>query len=63
MAAAKGSHVATMLDTKGPEIRTAMLAGGRSIELHAGQEVFITAVGDAYTSGWRSAVFLRCSGM
>jgi pyruvate kinase len=30
-----GHHVATMLDTKGPEIRTAMLKGG-SIDLKAG---------------------------
>jgi hypothetical protein len=30
-------HVATLLDTKGPEIRTAMLRGGKDIELQAGQ--------------------------
>lgn len=29
-------HVATLLDTKGPEIRTAMLKGGKDIELQAG---------------------------
>jgi len=31
-------HVATLLDTKGPEIRTAMLRGGKDIELKAGQQ-------------------------
>lgn len=30
-------HVATLLDTKGPEIRTAMLRGGKDIELKAGR--------------------------
>jgi pyruvate kinase len=29
-------HVATLLDTKGPEIRTAMLKGGKDLELKAG---------------------------
>jgi pyruvate kinase len=33
VAAAKGKHIATMLDTKGPEIRTAMLKGGGPLEL------------------------------
>jgi pyruvate kinase len=50
VAAAKGSWVATMLDTKGPEIRTAMLRGGKDIELKKGQEVIVVAVGDEYTS-------------
>jgi hypothetical protein len=50
VAAAKGSYVATMLDTKGPEVRTAMLQGGKSVQLEAGQEVIIVAVGDAYTT-------------
>ncbi len=34
VAAAKGRSIATVLDTKGPEIRTAMLKGGHDIELH-----------------------------
>ncbi|WIA15846.1 hypothetical protein OEZ85_012601 [Tetradesmus obliquus] len=52
----KGAHhVATMLDTKGPEIRTAMLKGG-SIDLKAGQQVVVVAVGpEAYTS-WEGYV-------
>ncbi len=33
VAAAKGKHIAMMLDTKGPEIRTAMLRGGGPLEL------------------------------
>ncbi len=37
-----------MLDTKGPEVRTAMLRGGTNIELVAGQEVTLVAVGDEY---------------
>jgi pyruvate kinase len=41
-------RVALMLDTKGPEIRTAMLRGGQDVELVAGQEVTVVAVGDAY---------------
>jgi pyruvate kinase len=32
----RAHHIATMLDTKGPEIRTAMLKGG-SIDLKAGE--------------------------
>jgi pyruvate kinase len=39
-------HVATLLDTKGPEIRTAMLRGGKDIELQAGQAH--NALGTAY---------------
>ena len=35
----KGSYSACLLDTKGPEIRTAMLRGGKDIELVAGQKV------------------------
>ncbi|GFR42123.1 hypothetical protein Agub_g2966 [Astrephomene gubernaculifera] len=48
VAEAKDSHVAFLLDTKGPEIRTAMLRGGQEIELVAGQDVTVVAVGDAY---------------
>jgi pyruvate kinase len=39
-----------MLDTKGPEIRTAMLKGGMPIKLVQGQEIIIEAVGDSYTT-------------
>jgi pyruvate kinase len=47
--AARGSHAATMLDTKGPEVRTAMLRDGKKILLESGQEIIIEAVGDRYT--------------
>eukprot|EP00879_Flechtneria_rotunda_P010783 GHRR01011267.1.p2 GENE.GHRR01011267.1~~GHRR01011267.1.p2 ORF type:complete len:232 (+),score=82.48 GHRR01011267.1:119-814(+) len=33
---------AVMLDTKGPEIRTGMLEGGKPVQLTAGQEVIVT---------------------
>ncbi len=45
---AKHRRVALLLDTKGPEVRTAMVRGGKDIELEAGQEVILVAVGDAY---------------
>ncbi|PNH10739.1 Pyruvate kinase, partial [Tetrabaena socialis] len=48
VAAAKKSHVAFLLDTKGPEIRTAMLRGGKDITLEAGQEVTVVAAGEDY---------------
>jgi pyruvate kinase len=38
-----------LLDTKGPEIRTAMLVDGKNILLEKGQEIIIEAVGDMYT--------------
>ncbi|PNG99163.1 Pyruvate kinase, partial [Tetrabaena socialis] len=41
-------RVALMLDTKGPEIRTAMLRGGKDISLEAGQELTVVAVGEDY---------------
>jgi hypothetical protein len=44
-----------MLDTKGPEIRTAMLKGGQDISLSAGQEVLLVAVGNAYKT-WEGGV-------
>jgi len=47
---AKGSHAATMLDTKGPEIRTAMLRDGANIKLEKGQKVIVQAVGDDYVN-------------
>ena len=40
---------ATLLDTKGPEIRTAMLRGGKPIALEAGERIVVEAVGDRYT--------------
>jgi pyruvate kinase len=57
VAAAKGALIATALDTKGPEIRTAMLRGGEDIFLEAGQEVKVVAVGDRYTEfeGYKDA--------
>jgi pyruvate kinase len=33
VAALKGRNIAYLLDTKGPEIRTAMLKGGKNLEL------------------------------
>lgn len=40
---------AVLLDTKGPEIRTAMLRDGKNIALEEGQDVILEAVGDKYT--------------
>jgi pyruvate kinase len=40
---------AVLLDTKGPEICTAMLRGGKNIQLEKGQEIIVEAVGDRYT--------------
>jgi pyruvate kinase len=48
--AQKGSTAGILVDTKGPEIRTAMLRGGKDIELDAGQQVTVFAAGDSYTS-------------
>ena len=39
-----------LLDTKGPEIRTAMLREGKNIQLEKGQPIIVEAVGDAYTT-------------
>jgi len=44
-----GPRWASLLDTKGPEIRTAMLRDHKPISLEAGQEVVIEAVGATYT--------------
>ena len=40
---------ATLLDTKGPEIRTAMLREQQNILLEQGQSIIVEAVGDSYT--------------
>jgi pyruvate kinase len=37
-----GSHVAIMLDTKGPEIRTGTLVDGKAIELVGGSDLILT---------------------
>ncbi|GIL58673.1 hypothetical protein Vafri_13670 [Volvox africanus] len=57
VAEVKKSLVAFLLDTKGPEIRTAMLRGGKDIELVAGQDVTVVAVGDDYVrwEGYKEA--------
>ena len=39
-----------LLDTKGPEIRTAMLRGHGKIQLKADQDVTVVAVGADYTT-------------
>jgi ferredoxin len=46
----KQDYAAALLDTKGPEIRTAMLKDHKSISLVAGQEIIVEAVGDEYTT-------------
>lgn len=48
--AAKGSNAAVLLDTKGPEIRTAMLKDHAPIELEAGQDIIVFAAGAEYTT-------------
>ena len=37
-----GKHVAALLDTKGPEIRTGVLEGGQKVTLEAGNEYILT---------------------
>jgi Pyruvate kinase, barrel domain len=39
---------AVLLDTKGPEIRSAMLKDGAPLDLRSGQTVIVEAVGDRY---------------
>lgn len=53
--AAKGATISYLLDTKGPEIRTAMLRGGKNLELSKDQEVVLVAVGAAYKS-WEGGI-------
>ena len=50
VSAEKGSTAAVLLDTKGPEIRTAMLKDGKDIMLEKDQEITIVGVGAEYTS-------------
>ncbi|MGB1592622.1 MAG: pyruvate kinase, partial [Promethearchaeia archaeon] len=45
----KQSTAACLMDTKGPEIRTAMLKDHASIALEKGEEIVVEAVGDRYT--------------
>ena len=45
----KKSRAAALLDTKGPEIRTAMLRDHKAIDLAAGQTIIVEAVGARYT--------------
>jgi pyruvate kinase len=47
--ASKQKLRAVLLDTKGPEIRTAMLRDGKNITLQEGQDIILEAVGDKYT--------------
>lgn len=42
MASRRHQMVATMLDTKGPEVRTGKLEGGRTVVYQKGTEVEIT---------------------
>lgn len=55
VATAKGATVAYLLDTKGPEIRTAMLRGGQNLELSKDQDVLLVAVGQDYKA-WEGGV-------
>eukprot|EP00959_Pyramimonas_sp_CCMP1952_P199099 4164693-Pyramimonas_sp.AAC.1 len=41
----KNKHTALMLDTKGPEIRTAMLKDHQAIHLEKDQDIIVEAVG------------------
>jgi pyruvate kinase len=50
VASIKRRIIGTMLDTKGPEIRTAMLRDHEPIELEQGQLIVVEAVGDNYTT-------------
>lgn len=49
---------AVMLDTKGPEIRTGMLEGGKPVQLVSGQEVTITT--DYAAAGNAGLIAMRC---
>jgi hypothetical protein len=62
VAAAKGRTIATMLDTKGPEIRTAMLKGHHPVEIevraagHTGPGGVMETLAEVHGAG-------RCMGM
>ena len=49
-AAARNPYAAALLDTKGPEIRTAMLRDHKRIDLEKGETVIVEAAGAAYTT-------------
>jgi pyruvate kinase len=51
---------AVMLDTKGPEIRTGMLEGGKPVQLVSGQEVTITT--DYAQAGNAGLIAMRYGG-
>jgi pyruvate kinase len=55
VAAAKGASISYLLDTKGPEIRTAMLRGGANLALAKDQEVLLVAVGAEYKT-WEGGI-------
>jgi pyruvate kinase len=55
VAASKGATISYLLDTKGPEIRTAMLRGGQNLSLSKDQEVLLVAVGGDYKT-WEGGV-------
>eukprot|EP00197_Chlamydomonas_leiostraca_P003671 CAMPEP_0202860780 /NCGR_PEP_ID=MMETSP1391-20130828/2383_1 /ASSEMBLY_ACC=CAM_ASM_000867 /TAXON_ID=1034604 /ORGANISM="Chlamydomonas leiostraca, Strain SAG 11-49" /LENGTH=234 /DNA_ID=CAMNT_0049540023 /DNA_START=1 /DNA_END=702 /DNA_ORIENTATION=+ len=48
VAAARDIRIPMLLDTKGPEIRTAMLRNHEPIDLEAGQSITVVAVGADY---------------
>ena len=48
----KGSNTAVLLDTKGPEVRTAMLKDHQPIELEAGQDIIVYAAGPEEYLTW-----------
>lgn len=56
-----GIPCAIMLDTKGPEIRTGLLADGQSLVLRAGQTLILTTDESADGSGGR--VFQSCAAL
>ena len=56
-----GIPCAIMLDTKGPEIRTGLLAGGKPITLSAGQTLILTS--DEATDGSDGRVFQSCAAL
>ncbi len=52
--AEEGKHIAILLDTKGPEIRTSVLKDGKKVQLTEGEEFVLTTeeiVGDAHRVG------------